>query len=76
MALTAPMTIELIVIDRNISVGMGGALFNEVKGSLYGKSDATVQGFIAGLGGKDVVYSDIELMCKKAIDGKAKAKFA
>jgi pyruvate/2-oxoacid:ferredoxin oxidoreductase alpha subunit len=63
---------DLIVIDRNISIGMGGALFNEVKGSLYGKSDATVQGFIAGLGGKDVVFSDIELMCKKAIDGKAK----
>ncbi len=63
---------DLIVIDRNISVGLGGALFNEVKGSLYGKSDAYVHGFIAGLGGKDVVYSDIELMCKKAIDGKAR----
>ena len=63
---------DLIVIDRNISVGLGGALFNEVKGSLYGKTDANVHGFIAGLGGKDVVYSDIELMCKKAIEGKAK----
>jgi len=63
---------DLIVIDRNISVGLGGALFNEIKGKLYGKSDANVHGFIAGLGGKDVVFTDIEIMCKKAIKGKAK----
>jgi 2-oxoisovalerate ferredoxin oxidoreductase alpha subunit len=63
---------DLIVIDRNISVGLGGALFNEIKGTLYGKSDADVYGFIAGLGGKDVVFTDIEMMCKKAIKGKAK----
>jgi pyruvate/2-oxoacid:ferredoxin oxidoreductase alpha subunit len=49
-----------------------GALFNEVKAALYGKSDAKVHGFIAGLGGKDVPYTDVETICKKAIDGKAK----
>jgi 2-oxoisovalerate ferredoxin oxidoreductase alpha subunit len=63
---------DLIVIDRNISVGSEGALFNEVKASLYGKSDGKVYGFIAGLGGKDVTFGDIEKMCKKAVDGKAK----
>jgi len=63
---------ELIVIDRNISVGLGGAVFNEIKGALYGESDAKITGFIAGLGGKDVPYGDIEKMCKKAIKGKAK----
>ena len=63
---------DLIVIDRNISIGLGGALFNEIKGTLYGKSDANVYGFIAGLGGKDVVFTDIETMCKKAIKGKAR----
>ena len=63
---------DLIVIDRNISVGYEGALFTEVKGSLYGKSDAKVYGFIAGLGGKDVTFGDIELICKKAIKGKGK----
>ncbi|KYK22558.1 hypothetical protein AYK24_01835 [Thermoplasmatales archaeon SG8-52-4] len=61
---------DLIVIDRNISVGLEGALFNEVKGSIYGKSSAKVHGFIAGLGGKDVTFIDIEKMCKKAIKGK------
>ena len=63
---------DLIVIDRNISPGIEGAVFTEVKGSLYGKSDAKVYGFIAGLGGKDVPFGDIEKMCKKVVDGKAK----
>jgi len=63
---------DLIVIDRNISPGLGGALFAEVKSAIYDKSDAKVYGFIAGLGGTDVTYKDIETMCKKAINGKAK----
>lgn len=63
---------DLIVIDRNISVGFEGALFTEVKASLYGKSDGKVYGYIVGLGGKDVTFGDIEKMCKKVIDGKAK----
>ena len=61
---------DLIVIDRNISVGSEGALFNEVKGSIYGKTAAKVHGYIAGLGGKDVTFGDIESMCKKAVKGK------
>ena len=63
---------DLIVIDWNFSVGSEGALFSEIKAALYKKSDANVFGFIAGLGGKDVPYSDIEMICNKAIDGKAK----
>ncbi len=63
---------DLIVIDRNISVGSEGALFSEVKAALYGKSDAKVYGFIAGLGGKDVPYTDIEIICKKSINGRVK----
>ena len=58
---------DLIVIDRNISVGSTGAVYQEIKGALYGRSDANVTGFIAGLGGKDVTYKDIEKMCTKAI---------
>ncbi len=63
---------DLITIDRNISIGSEGALFNEVKAALYSKSDAKINSFIAGLGGKDVTFGDIEKMCKKVIDGKAK----
>ncbi|MFH1100543.1 MAG: pyruvate ferredoxin oxidoreductase [Methanobacteriota archaeon] len=63
---------DLIVIDRNISVGLEGALFTEMKAALYGKSTAKVYGFIAGLGGKDVTYHDIETICIKSMTGKAK----
>jgi pyruvate/2-oxoacid:ferredoxin oxidoreductase alpha subunit len=63
---------DLIVIDRNISIGLEGVLFNEVKAALYGQSDAKATGFIAGLGGKDVTYKDIETMCMKSMKGKAK----
>ena len=63
---------DLVVIDRNISVGLEGALFNEVKAALYGESDAKATGFIAGLGGKDVTYKDIETMCMKSMKEKAK----
>ncbi|HVQ00859.1 MAG TPA: pyruvate ferredoxin oxidoreductase [Candidatus Thermoplasmatota archaeon] len=63
---------DLIVIDRNISVGLEGALFSEVKASLYGESDAKVHGYIAGLGGKDVTYKDIETMCTTAFKGANK----
>lgn len=65
---------DLIVIDRNISIGSEGAMFNEIKAALYQKSDANVTGYIAGLGGKDVPYGDIETMCMKAIEGKAKGQ--
>jgi len=63
---------DLIVIDRNISPGMEGALCTEVKSALYNKSDAKVHSFIVGLGGTDVTYKDIETLCQKAIQGKAK----
>jgi 2-oxoisovalerate ferredoxin oxidoreductase alpha subunit len=63
---------DLIVIDRNISIGLEGAVFTEVKASLYGKSDAKVYGFIAGLGGKDVTFGDVEKICMKVVNGKAK----
>jgi pyruvate/2-oxoacid:ferredoxin oxidoreductase alpha subunit len=63
---------DLIVIDRNISVGSDGAVLTELKSALYQKSDAKVTGYFAGLGGKDVTYLHIQEMCKKAINKKAK----
>ena len=63
---------DLIVIDRNISIGSEGALFNEVKASLYNNSNAKVFGFIAGIGGKDVTFGDIEIICEKVVNGKSK----
>jgi pyruvate/2-oxoacid:ferredoxin oxidoreductase alpha subunit len=61
---------DLVVIDRNISIGSEGALFSETKAALAGVSDAKVYGYIAGLGGKDVTYRDVEKMMLQAKHGK------
>jgi 2-oxoisovalerate ferredoxin oxidoreductase alpha subunit len=56
------------VIDRQVSYGMEGPLFTEVKASLYGQEEAPlVRNFIAGLGGRDVTYLDIEKMARRSL---------
>lgn len=63
---------ELIIIDRNISIGNEGALSTEVKAALYSSVDQKTTSFIAGLGGKDVPYTDIIKMCEIAINKTVK----
>ncbi|MFH0936388.1 MAG: LAGLIDADG family homing endonuclease [Candidatus Woesearchaeota archaeon] len=52
---------ELIVIDRNISIGNEGALATEVKSILKNKK---IKSYIAGLGGKDITINDLEKTLK------------
>lgn len=48
------------VIDRNISLGNEGIFFQEIKSALYNeKHHPAIYGFIAGLGGRDVLVDDI-----------------
>jgi pyruvate/2-oxoacid:ferredoxin oxidoreductase alpha subunit len=61
----------LIVVDRNISTGSGGAVFTEARAALHGAPGSRVYGFVAGLGGKDVTYQDLEDMAKKVIRQEA-----
>ncbi|MFH1753188.1 MAG: transketolase C-terminal domain-containing protein [Candidatus Omnitrophota bacterium] len=63
------------VIDRNISFGSEGIFFQEVKSALCNEErKIPVDGFIAGLGGRDVVVDDFKeiartlKMSKKAED--------
>jgi len=64
----------VIVIDRDISLGNRGALFTEIRDSLYGlKQKPKVVNFIAGLGGVDVSMEKIKKMIelsKKKEDGE------
>ena len=46
---------KVAVLDKNISFGIGGVLFNEMKA----KMDIDARGFILGLGGRDVSPEDI-----------------
>ena len=63
------------VFDKSYTFGYGGALFNEVKSSLYGKN-VFIKGYIGGLGGRDItpeilekVYMDIIENHDKGLDG-------
>ena len=48
------------VIDRNISLGNEGIFFQEIKSALYNeKQRPAIYGFIAGLGGRDVLVDEI-----------------
>jgi len=58
---------NLVVIDRAISVGMGGPVASEVKAALYGyDSRPSVYNFVAGISGRDVAPSDFIKMADKA----------
>jgi pyruvate/2-oxoacid:ferredoxin oxidoreductase alpha subunit len=56
---------KMIVIDRDISPGFGGILYNEMKNGNH-----EIFGYIAGLGGVDVSYKDIERIYALAKQGK------
>jgi len=48
------------VIDRNISFGQSGIFFSEIKAALYnGEHHPLMNGYVAGLGGRDVVPATI-----------------
>jgi 2-oxoisovalerate ferredoxin oxidoreductase alpha subunit len=55
----------LLVIDRDYSYGNQGALFTEVKGALYGRSDVAAHNLIVGIGGRDVTFEKIEEMTRR-----------
>ena len=58
-----------VVIDRDISFGMEGALFTEVKSALYHLEEKPlVLGFIAGLGGRDIRIRDLTRAARKGLD--------
>lgn len=54
---------KVLVVDRNISFGMSGAFYAEVKAALYNvKGRPPMWGYIAGLGGRDVPVDVIKGM--------------
>ncbi|MDB4349530.1 pyruvate ferredoxin oxidoreductase [Omnitrophica bacterium] len=59
------------VIDRNISFGSEGIFFQEVKSALCNeKNRRPIYGFIAGLGGRDVVIDDFKKIVGDLKEGK------
>lgn len=59
------------VLEKDISIGANGALYDEVKAALYGEENKPkVSGFIAGLGGRDITEKDMALVLNKIKAGK------
>jgi len=57
------------VIEKDVSFGLNGALYTEVKAALQ-KHNIPVSGFIAGLGGKDITVQNIKEIMQKIKKGK------
>jgi len=56
----------LAIIDRDISFGIEGILFTEIKSTLFDlPKRPLMKNFIAGLGGRDVTQGDIEDVARK-----------
>ncbi|TKJ44251.1 pyruvate ferredoxin oxidoreductase [candidate division TA06 bacterium B3_TA06] len=59
---------KVLVVDRNISFGMSGAFYAEVKAALYNvKGRPPMWGYIAGLGGRDVPVDVIKGMIEQTM---------
>lgn len=57
---------NVIVIEKAISLGASGMLYDDIKAALYGKpTQPKVSGFIAGLGGRDIPKESIVKVIEK-----------
>jgi len=66
----------IAVIDRNISLGNEGALYTELKSAFYNqKKKPIINGFIAGLGGRDITPSHIKTAFKKIIENSSNTEW-
>jgi len=60
---------KLVVIDRNLSAGVGGIFAQELRASLYSREvRPQLFGFISGLGGRDITPNLIEEAIQYTLD--------
>ena len=60
----------LAVIEKDISLGQQGAVFTDIRSTMYKVSDSLVHGFVVGLGGRDVTKKHIHTAFTKIINAK------
>lgn len=60
----------VVVMDQNLSMGMGGVLHSEVASVLYGHADMPpiLMSAVGGLGGRDIVYDEYAALAHQALD--------
>ena len=62
------------VIDRHISLGFQGPLHSEVRSAVY-CNDITINGYIAGLGGRDITVRHLKKALGDTAGGKQKGEW-
>jgi pyruvate/2-oxoacid:ferredoxin oxidoreductase alpha subunit len=68
---------HVVVIDRDVSFGAEGILAQEVKANLFGCNDQLkIDGFVAGIGGRDITTESVVDIARQAISGNGPAKRA
>jgi pyruvate/2-oxoacid:ferredoxin oxidoreductase alpha subunit len=61
---------KVVVIDRNLTAGLGGVFASEIQAALYSMENRpTIFPVVAGLGGRDVTPEDVEAVVKSALVG-------
>ena len=67
---------EIAVVEKAVSLGYGGILVNEIKSVFYGKPKTPkINGFILGLGGRDVTVDTIHQVIKETTKAASEEKF-
>jgi pyruvate ferredoxin oxidoreductase alpha subunit len=67
---------EIAVVEKAVSLGYGGILVNEIKSVFYGKPKTPkINGFILGLGGRDITADTIHQVIKETTKAASEEKF-
>ena len=67
---------EIAVVEKAVSLGYGGILVNEIKSVFYGKPKTPkINGFILGLGGRDITVDTIHQVIKETTKAASEEKF-
>ena len=67
---------EIAVVEKAVSLGYGGILVNEIKSVFYGKPKTPkINGFILGLGGRDITVDTIHQVIKETTQAASEEKF-
>ncbi len=60
---------KVVVVDRNLSVGVSGIFAQELRAALYGRgATPSVYGIVGGLGGGDLTPATLESIARRALE--------
>lgn len=65
---------RVAVLEKDVSIGLGGAVHGELAGTMFNRDlDASLHGFVTGLGGRDVTVRDVGSIYRRVESGEAES---